>query len=519
MGMMQSKQTLPKLARGVILCAGFALFLSGCGELDLMNVNFQAEAPGQEKKDDKPPKDKKLNNKLVEVLRNFVEEANDFEELDEESDDLLKSLDDADEALTRIKLEGLLALRNANRQVRTPQPAHSPNIVLIVAPRLGIGDLGAYGQTKIPTPHLDALAKAGVRLTDFYAGDPLPRASHWTLHTGLTSNRSKDDFLIDEGIYTLAETLWQGGYHTGFFGMWLAPDNATNEHSPLAHGYETWLGQFHAKDAATAYPKSLWINDKLAELPKTDDPVAVGDLIIQGMIEDLEHRPHRPFFLTIVLPPYLEIAGEFADEKLTDKTDWPREAQSYGAAVMMTDRDVGRIRSAIERLGLARTTSIYFTALAGPGEDHAKAADYFKSTGPYRTHESTLGEANLRVPFVAAFPGLFGPGYEVAGPAAMWDLIPTFTHLTKTQTHRRVFDGISFANSLTRGETIPPHLLYWETPGAKAQAVRLEHWKGLRPAGSDTLLLYDLSEDPGETKDVADQHPEVVEKLIKPPAS
>jgi arylsulfatase A-like enzyme len=104
----------------------------------------------------------------------------------------------------------------------------------------------------------------------------------------------------------------------------------------------------------------------------------------------------------------------------------------------------------------------------------------------------------------------------VSQPAALWDLLPTFAELTFTQMFRKTMDGVSFGKLLKADREMPPHLLYWETPDAKAQAVRLGQWKGFRPAGSQSLKLYDLNEDPGETKDVADQHPEMIQRLTKP---
>lgn len=512
--------TKRRLRRGTSLIFGFAFLLCGC-DGGLLGVLFQTEAPAvQPPNIQNPPQENNLNNPMLRELRKHVEDAEDFDELGADPDDLLKSLDDADRVLTRIQQENRIALRNVNRQPRAMLPARSPNVVLIVAPRMGIGDLGSYGQTKIPTPHLDALANSGVRLTDFYAGDPTLAGSHWSLHTSWTASRTKEDFGIEERTCTLAEALWQGGYHTAFYGMWLAPDNATKDDSPLKHGFDEWTGQLLAKDALTAYPKTLWVNDTQIELPAADPPVSGGDLIVRAAVQELEQTPEfkRPFFLMIVLPPYLDMAAEFADQELSKNTDWPTSAQSYGAAVRMTDREVGRIVAAIERSGLAGRTSVFFTALAGANPDHAQATDYFQSAGPYKTHPSGLGEANLRVPFLAAFPGVIRSGEAVTHPAAMWDLWPTFIEFTFTQRFRKGMDGVSFAPLLKTTANVPPHLLYWETPGGTAQAVRLRHWKGIRPAAADQLELYDLSSDPSETRNVADQYPEIIEQMVKPPA-
>ncbi len=502
---------------------GWAVSLCGCGDgFELMDVNFQNPAPAQQP--NQQPPQKELNRPLLRELRKYAEQANDFGDLGADQNDVLKQLDAADKVLTRIHEENRIALANANRRAPSLPAGRTPNLVMIVAPRLGVSDLGSYGQTKIPTPNLDRLAAEGVLLTDFYAGGPTAASSQWALQTGWTTSRSHDDLRIKENTTTLAGMLWRGGYHTAFFGMWYGPDNAAKADVPSAHGYDEWVGQLHAKDAQTAFPKMMWVNDQHVQIPeeKGKEPLSAGDLIVRAAIKELEEqaqslRGPRPLFMMVVLPPYLDMAADFADKELSKDTDWPAAAQSYGAAVRMTDRDVGLIHAAIDRLGLASTTSVYFTALTGADVVHAKALEYFRSTGHFRTHDSKLGEGNLRVPFIAAFPPVFRAGLRDSHPAALWDVFPTFAELTLTQVYRRQLDGVSFAWTLKTGREIPPHLLYWETAGAKAQAVRLGPWKGLRPAGSDTLFLYNLPADPGETNDVAKEHPETVEKLIVPP--
>lgn len=506
----------PSTMRKVVLFAGMVLMVCGCGKFDLMNVNFQNEAA--------PPANKagNANGKNESFIKKLRSEIESMEGLGDESDELLKSLDDAEKVLSKIQQENRIALQNANRQVRVDRASHSPNIVMIVSPRLGWGDLGAYGQKKIPTPYLDGLAKNGVVFTDFYGGAPTIPASQWALQTGYTVNRSTNGFLIPKKTCTLAETLWQGGYHTGFFGMWLAPDKATVEDSPRQHGFDVWSGQLLAKDSEIIYPKTLWVNDKQIQLPKTDEPVDVGDLTVQAAIAEMERSAagkagKRPFFLMVVLPPYVDIAADFANEKLTDKTDWPQNAQSYGAAVRLTDRDVGRILAALDRLELTPRTSVFFTALTGSNDSLPKATEYFQSTGPFRTSKSTLGEGNLRVPFIASFPGYFlGGGRRVGTPGAVWDVLPTLANLTFTQQYRKTFDGVSLYPLLYSEDVLPPRLLYWQTTDGTAQAVRFGEWKGLKPAGVPALELFNLTTDPGETKNVAGEHPEIIEQMIKP---
>ncbi|MCA9072309.1 MAG: sulfatase-like hydrolase/transferase [Planctomycetaceae bacterium] len=510
------KEKCQTAGRGVLIFAGIlVLACCGCGDtLGLMNANQQdgnappaiAEKPGDARAE---------NRSLIGALRSQIET---MDGLGEQSDELLQSLDDAEKVLTQIRRENRVALENANRQVRVHNSGRSPNIVLIVAPRLGWGDLGAYAQTKIPTPHLDSLAKRGTVFTDFYAGAPSIAGSHWTLHTGYTANRSDANFVIPDKICTLGETLWQGGYHTGFFGMWLAPPQASAEETPLEHGFDVWSGQLHAEAAKVMFPKTFWVNEDRVQLPKTEKPVDAGDLTVQAAIKEIQRGTslNRPFFIMVVLPPYIEIAEDFADENLTDKTDWPKTAQSYGAAVRMTDRDVGRILAALEVSNLTSRTGVFFTALTGVDDSLRSATEYFQSTGPFRTHKSTLGEGNLRVPFIASFPGRFPIDRRVATPAAMWDLLPTFAHLTYTQMYRQRFDGVSLMPVIKSDETLPPRLLYWQTPDSKAQAARWSEWKGLKSAGVSALDLYNLTTDPAETKNVSAEHPEIVRQMVKP---
>ncbi len=505
------------------LSVGLAVGLCGCGKWDVLNlglmgVNAQPEAPPAQA--EKPNQNgKELNNPLLRELRKYAEQAKDFEEFDADKDDILKQLDEADKILTKIKAENKQALKDVNRQVRTNLAGRCPNVVMIVAPRLGVGDLGSYGQTKIPTPNLDALAKSGVRFTDFYAGADSMEASHWALQTGWTASRSENKFRIKSSTYTLPESLWQGGYHTAFYGAWMAPNSADASDTPINHGFDEWAGSLTVEEAHTAYPKSLWVNEKQVNLPVSEKPVMAGELVVQAAIKELEQqqRARRPFFLMIVLPPYLDMAADFADVELSKDSNWPANAQSYGAAVRMIDRDFGRIQSALNRFHLTRKTTVLFTALTGANAESSAATKFFQSRGRFVSQVSPLSEGVLRVPLIASFPGVIPEGETIMRPAAIWDFLPTFTQHTFTMTPRKNMDGVSFAPWFGNPQLeSSPKLLYWQTADANEQAVRLGQWKGMKRAGSNHLELYDLNKDPGETQDVSNQHPDIVKQLIKP---
>jgi arylsulfatase len=441
-------------------------------------------------------------------------------------DRIAGDLQAADRALGRIKRENRAAIRQANRQVRVMSPHRSPNIVLVVAPRLAPGDLGAYGQTQIPTPNLDRLAAAGVRFTDFYAGSPNPLASRWSLLLGMNpmraAGRGAPRFGIEPEECTVAEMLWQAGYDTGFVGAWGAPPTADINDSPLRHGFEHWMGILRYEDADDPSPESLYLGDRDVELPVNADErvkFTAGDLFVREVIAYLQaHQAYRrPFYLEYHLPRYADYPPELLEAVLPRNADWPLAAQRYAGAVALMDRDIGRLLVALDLLGMDRRTAVLFTALTGPTPARAESLAFFNGLGPFTMAPHGLGEGNLRVPLIARFPGYFPAGSLVEVPAVMWDLYPTLAHLSWAIRKPPLLDGLSLIPAIQG--TLDPYLeriLLWQS--GPAQAARWQQWKAVRPAAAANLALYNLREDPAETKNVATDHPAVLDRLTVPAA-
>ena len=188
--------------------------------------------------------------------------------------------------------------------------------------------------------------------------------------------------------------------------------------------------------------------------------------------------------------------------------------------VTRLDKQVGDVLNKLEALGLAENTLVIFSSDNGPHLEGGADPDFFDSNGPYRGYKRDLYEGGIRVPALAYWPGVIEAGSVNDHVSAFWDLLPTACELAGVKPPGDI-DGISYLPSLTGQEAQPTHeYLYWEfhEQGGK-QAVRKGNWKGVRlnvkedPNGP--IELYNLTDDPGETTDLAAQHPEIVEEMAK----
>ncbi|MHC5002813.1 MAG: sulfatase-like hydrolase/transferase, partial [Planctomycetota bacterium] len=190
----------------------------------------------------------------------------------------------------------------------------------------------------------------------------------------------------------------------------------------------------------------------------------------------------------------------------------PEPRAGYAAMVSRMDRDVGRMLALLDELGLAEDTIVLFTSDNGPTFNGGTDSAFFRSAGPLRGLKTMLYEGGIRVPLVVRWPGRIEPGTVSDHVGAFWDILPTLAEITGFVAPSDV-DGLSFAPTLL-GEPsrqAEHEALYWEYRGG--QAVRLGRWKGLRRRGQQRIELYDLELDVGETRDVADAHPQPVDRI------
>ena len=410
--------------------------------------------------------------------------------------------------------------------------AQKPNIIFILADDLGYGDLGCYGQKEIQTPHLDALAKDGMRFTQCYAGSSVCAPSRCCLMTGYHNGHGRLRDNIPDGIWlqpddvTIAEVLKQAGYRTGGIGKW-SLGNPGSWGVPNYQGFDYYFGNLDQDQAQAYYPDYVWENEQVINIKGNRGgkrEVYNQDLFTEKALGFIEENRQRPFFL--YLPYTLPHRSEFdkdtpeslitpSDAPYTDRA-WPQVEKNYAAMVTRLDADVGRIMEHLKKLGIDDNTLVMFSSDNGPSAEALHAPDFFDSNGPMRGVKRELYEGSIRVPMIARWPERIPAGRVSDQIMAFWDVFPTLAELAGLPA-RTGIDGISMAPTLLGTEQREQHeYLYWDyghTRGTFAQAVRAGKWKGIRTGQGVPLQVFDLDADLGETTDVAVQHPEVVATL------
>jgi arylsulfatase A len=192
----------------------------------------------------------------------------------------------------------------------------------------------------------------------------------------------------------------------------------------------------------------------------------------------------------------------------------PKPRAAYAAMVTRMDREIGRILELLEELDLARDTLVLFTSDNGPTFNGGTDSEFFESTGGLRGLKTELYEGGIRVPLVARWPGHIPPGTVTDLPSAFWDFLPTFAELL-SQPLPSPTDGLSLLPTLEGegGDQGEHEYLYWEFQGR--QAVRMGNWKAYRDPTSGAFELYDLGEDPGETREISEESPEIVARITE----
>ncbi len=428
--------------------------------------------------------------------------------------------------------------------VRADDPRRPPNVVFILADDLGWAELGCYGQTRIRTPHVDQLAKDGMRFTRFYAGNAVCAPSRCALMTGMhmghasvRNNREaqpEGQFPIRATDVTAATLLRQRGYVCGAIGKWGLGMFGTGG-DPLRHGFDRFYGYNCQRHAHSHYPTYLYRNAERFDLPGNDGATGdsySGDLFEREALAFLDANRDRPFFLYLpfVVPhaavqvptdSLAEYRGKLGDDPAYDgkKGYRPHPTPHAGYAAMVTrmDRAVGRVVAKLRELNLTNNTLVVFTSDNGPTHNVGGAdSTFFRSAGPLRGLKGSLYEGGIRVPFIASWPGRVPAGTTHDTRLYFPDVLPTLCAISGARPPAGI-DGISFLPALT-GDRQPAHdFLYWEFAAYTGQqAVTAGDWKAVRQnlnAGRAVTELYNLVSDPNEATNVAAANPEVVARL------
>jgi len=424
--------------------------------------------------------------------------------------------------------------------------AAKPNIIFILADDLGYGDLGCYGQKHVQTPHLDRMAVEGMRFTQHYSGNTVCAPSRCALLTGLHTGHAtvRDNeggfgaMPLGPSDVTVAQVLKQAGYATAIIGKWdMAGPDAKG--IPNQHGFDYSFGYLHSSRAHNHYPDYLWRDGQKVMLEGNRNGQGTQyshDMFTREALAYIERNKDRSFFLYLAytlphaelgvpedsLKPYL---GKFPERPFVKKasgqwrpgrySDQENPKAAFAGMISRMDRDVGRLLTKLEAVGLDRNTLVIFASDNGAHREGGADPDFFNGSGPLRGRKRDLYEGGIRVPFIARWPGKIEQGTTSDHVSASWDILPTFAALAGVDAPEEI-DGLSMVPTLLgrpRGQK-EHESLYWEFQ--EKQAVRMGDWKAVRLGEEDGRLeLYDMESDIGEKHDLSKRHPEVIARIKK----
>ncbi|MEX2174737.1 MAG: sulfatase-like hydrolase/transferase [Pirellulaceae bacterium] len=422
-----------------------------------------------------------------------------------------------------------------------------PNIVVVLADDLGYGDLACFGAKDVQTPHLDRLAKEGLRLTACYSGHGNCSPSRAALMTGRTPTRvgirnwipHGSTVHLRESEITVATLLKQAGYSTCHAGKWHLTGQFNEPAQPQAgdHGFDHWFGTQNNALPNHRNPENFVRNGR--EVGKTEGYAAhvVADEAIQWLQSGRDKA--KPFFLYVCFhEPHEPIAS---DEKYTRL--YPHDDPAYSAHhgnITQMDDAFGRLMKQLDTSGLAETTLVFFTSDNGPAITRQHP---YGSTGGLRDKKGYLTEGGIRVPGIVRWPGKIASGSTSDEPVCGVDLLPTACEIAGIQPPQdRQLDGASMlpvfsGGDLLGGKVARTKPLYWHFNGAAGDyqlAMRVGDWKILAaldkvPARSNNITaagqrefkaaepirfaLYNLRDDRAESKDLSAAEPAKLAEL------
>ncbi|MEN7549467.1 sulfatase [Rapidithrix thailandica] len=408
-------------------------------------------------------------------------------------------------------------------QSKKRKPA--PNIIILFCDDMGYGDVGVYGHPTIKTPNIDRMSQEGMKFTSFYTGSPACTASRYSLLTGRYPVMSGFGWVLypksERGIHpkehTLAEALKEKGYTTAMFGKWHL-GSTKKEYLPRQNGFDEYVGLPYSNDMLPPKWPDIPLLQGNDTLELNPDQTKLTELYTQKAIEFIRNHKQDPFF--IYLPYAMPHVPLHPGKKFAGKS----RRGTYGDVVEEVDWSVGQILETLRKNGLDKNTLVWFTSDNGPWL--IKGADG-GSAGLLRDGKGSTWEGGMRVPSVAWWPGQIEEQSVNGELTSTIDLYPTLLSLVGgTVPTDRLMDGKDIAAYLfpkkNRNVTTKPFFYYGFNQ--TIFAVRKGPWKlhirthsqlKVDYFNKELPLLFNLEEDPSEKYNLAKQHPEIVNELLK----
>lgn len=419
-----------------------------------------------------------------------------------------------------------------------------PNIVLIFIDDMGYADVGVYGAKGYETPNLDQLASEGMRFTDFYASTAVCSASRSSLLTGCYAERvgiagalnPNAKTGLNPNEETIAEVLKKKEYATAIFGKWhLGHDSIF---LPLTQGFDEYLGLPYSNDmwpvgfdgvpnGKKRYPPLPLIDGfkKIAEIGTLEDQATLTTRYTERAVDFIKKNKNNPFFL------YLPHSMVHVPIAVSDKFKGKSKQGLFGDVVMEVDWSVGQVLQALKDSGVEDNTLVIFTSDNGPWLNFGNHAG---SALPLREGKGTMWEGGPRVPCIMKWPGHITAGAVCEKMASAIDILPTLSAITETPLSGNKIDGVNILPLMEGQAEANPRNTFFYYYDKGLCGVREGDWKlvfphvyrsyeGVEPGrdgfpgpysrGECGLELYNLKTDISEKDNVADQHPDIVERL------
>jgi arylsulfatase A len=415
--------------------------------------------------------------------------------------------------------------------VLAAEGATKPNIVFVLIDDFGYSDSGPYGAKDIRTPHIDRLAREGVKFTDFYANAPVCTPTRcgfitgrwqqrvgfeWAMGFSADSFRRRGDEWVREPdihglglpatVPTLPKLLQAAGYATGAFGKWHL--GYKDEYNPLKHGFDEYFGELlgHSDYYTHAYYDGTYaLRDGL-------QPVRVEgyltDLINRRAVEFVRRHAREPFFLYV---PHLAVHCPYQPPgrplpSVTKANMYDGDRRTYAAMVEKVDEGVGMLLAELEEHALLDNTLFVLSSDNG--------GERYSDNTPLFHHKSTLWEGGIRVPCLMRWPAKLPQGKVTDQVGITMDLSATFAAVAGASVPAdRPFDGTNLLPTLTGEKPEQARTLCWriDRAGRQQKAVRHGSWKYIQDGNVE--LLFDLAADIGERRDLSFQHAQVFADL------
>ncbi|MGC3945519.1 MAG: sulfatase-like hydrolase/transferase [Chryseolinea sp.] len=415
-----------------------------------------------------------------------------------------------------------------------PQKNRQPNIIVILTDDMGYGDLSCLGG-KYNTPNIDRLAAQGRIFENYYSASPICSPSRVGLMTGMSPARWRitsflqkkaDNKLCEQADYLsteapfLARSLKSAGYATGHFGKWHMGGGRDVDDAPSItnYGFDEYKSTWESPDPDPVITSTDWIwsnSDSVKRWSRTA-------YFVDQTLKFLSAHQNKPCFISL-WPDDVHTPWVGGDDSRGQYPGGPDEEKSFVSVLTEYDRQIGRLIDGLVSLGIDNNTIVIFTSDNGPLPDF----DHARSAGRRGTKLS-LYEGGIRMPFIIRWPGTIAEGtIDSTSVISALDMFPGLCALSGGVYPKRYnADGEDVSRVLLGKPAERKSTLYWEygrnetsfryPPGndrSPSLAIREKGWKLLTDRQGGRVELYDLTADKQESKNIAEQNPDVTRRL------